>query len=338
MAQISDEVLIIAEAGVNHNGSVDKALELVDAASIAGADVVKFQTYKTENLVSDSAPKANYQLANTQSSESQFEMLRKLELSHEMYQIIIDRCQEKKIKFASTGFDEESVNLLIGLGVDFLKVPSGEITNFPLLKLIGSKGLPIFLSTGMSTMQEVKDALAILVSAGAKESAIVVLHCTTEYPTPMDNVNLRAMVSIAAQLGTKVGYSDHTLGIEVPIAAVAMGAKIIEKHFTMDRNMEGPDHAASLEPHELKQMVSSIRNIENALGEGQKRPTKSEKSNIDVIRKSIVAKTNIKAGEMFTENNLCVKRPGTGISPMRWDELVDSKAIKDFKAGKLISI
>ena len=332
------KTLVIAEAGVNHNGSLDLALELVDAASEAGADVVKFQTFKAENLVSESAPKANYQLAKTESSESQFEMLRRLELSHEMHQIIIDRCKEKKIRFASTGFDEESVNYLVGLGLNFLKIPSGEITNFPLLNLIGKKGLPTILSTGMSTMQEVKDALDVLINAGVQKSDIVVLQCTTEYPTPMEDVNLRAMLTMENELGVKVGYSDHTEGIEVSIAAVAIGATIIEKHFTLDRSMKGPDHAASLEPHELKQMIFSIRNIEKSLGDGEKKPSKSEELNIGVVRKSVIASKSIKAGENFTIDNLGVKRPGTGISPMQWDELLGLQASKDFKVDELISI
>ena len=335
---ISEPTLVIAEAGVNHSGSLELAFELIDAASEAGADVVKFQTFKAENLVTQSAAKADYQLGTTDVQETQFEMIKKLELSYEMHLKLISRCNEKGIGFSSTGFDSSSVDLLIELGVDFLKVPSGEITNLPYLRHLGSRGLPIILSTGMCNMQEVKDAVRILEQAGSKKSDITVLHCNTEYPTPMEDVNLRAMLSMENELGVKVGYSDHTLGIEVPIAAVVLGATVIEKHFTLDRTMEGPDHAASLEPDELKQMVASIRNIEEAMGDGLKMPSKSERDNIRVVRKSIVASRNILAGEKFTEENIAVKRPGTGISPFRWDELLGLEANKDFQADELISI
>jgi N,N'-diacetyllegionaminate synthase len=335
---ISKPTLIIAEAGVNHNGSIELAFELIDAARDAGADVVKFQTFKAENLVTRSAAKANYQLGTTDSKETQFEMIKKLELSDDIHLKLISRCKDKGIRFSSTGFDASSVNLLVELGVDFLKVPSGEITNLPYLRHVGSKGLPIILSTGMSTMQEVASALEILEKAGAGRSNVTVLHCNTQYPTPLEDVNLRAMLSMQKELRVKVGYSDHTLGIEVPIASVSMGATVIEKHFTLDRTMDGPDHAASLEPSELKQMVVSIRNIEKAMGDGQKKPTKSEQANMGVARKSIVASKNIKIGEQFTEENLAVKRPGTGISPLRWDELLGIKSNKDFQADELISI
>jgi N,N'-diacetyllegionaminate synthase len=332
------KTLIIAEAGVNHNGSLEMAFELIDAASDAGADVVKFQTFKAENLVTQSAAKADYQLGTTDVQETQFEMIKKLELSYDMHLKLISRCKEKGIRFSSTGFDTSSLDVLIELGVDFLKVPSGEITNLPYLRHVGTKGLPIILSTGMSTMQEVKDAVRILEQAGSKKSDITVLHCNTEYPTPMEDVNLRAILSMENELGVKVGYSDHTLGIEVPIAAVALGATVIEKHFTLNRTMEGPDHAASLEPDELKQMVYSIRNIEKAMGNGHKLPSNSEQKNISVARKSIVASRNILAGEKFTEENIAVKRPGTGLCPMRWDELLGLEANKDFQADDLISI
>ena len=330
--------LIIAEAGVNHNGSLELAYKLIDKASEAGADLVKFQTFKAEYLVTESASKANYQLGTTDSKETQFEMIKKLELNDEMHLKLISRCREKGIRFSSTGFDTSSVDFLIKLGVGFLKVPSGEITNLPYLRHVGSKGLPIILSTGMCTMQEVRNVVKILELAGSKKSDITVLHCNTEYPTPMEDVNLLAMLSIEKELGVKVGYSDHTLGIEVPVAAVAMGATIIEKHFTLDRGMDGPDHAASLEPNELKQMVDSIRNIEKAMGDGQKKPSKSEDANLGVARKSIVASKNIKAGEKFTEENIAVKRPGTGLCPMRWDELLGLEAKKDFQADELVSI
>ncbi len=332
------KTLIIAEAGVNHNGSLDLAYQHIDAACAAGADIVKFQTFKAENLVTKSASKAQYQLEKTDSGESHFEMIKRLELSEEMHLKIIDKCNDKGIRFASTGFDQDSVDLLAKLGVDFLKIPSGEITNLPYLRHIAPKGLPIILSTGMSTLQEVRDALNVLKKFGATMFNITVLHCNTEYPTPFEDVNLRAMISIKEALGVEVGYSDHTRGIEVPIAAVAMGATVIEKHFTLDRSMDGPDHAASLEPNELKQMVSAIRNIEKAIGDGIKKPSKSEAKNINVARRSIVASKNIKAGEKFTEDNLAVKRPGTGISPFQWDELLGLEAKKDFLSDDLISI
>jgi N,N'-diacetyllegionaminate synthase len=265
-------------------------------------------------------------------------MIKKLELSYDMHLKLISKCDEMGIGFSSTGFDSSSVDLLIELGVDFLKVPSGEITNLPYLRHVGSKGLPIILSTGMCTMQEVRNALEVLEEVGSRKSDITVLHCNTEYPTPMEDVNLLAMLSIEKELGVKVGYSDHTLGIEVPIAAAAMGATVIEKHFTLDRGMEGPDHAASLEPGELKKMVASIRNIEKAMGDGHKLPSNSEQKNISVARKSIVASQNILAGEKFTEENIAVKRPGTGLCPMRWDELLGLEAKKDFHADELVSI
>jgi N-acetylneuraminate synthase len=332
------KTLIIAEAGVNHNGSLEMAFELIDAASDAGADVVKFQTFKAENLVTKSAAKADYQLGTTDVQETQFEMIKKLELSYDMHHKLISKCKEKGIRFSSTGFDTSSVDILIELGVDFLKVPSGEITNLPYLRHVGTKGLPIILSTGMCTMEEVANALEILEKAGARKADVTVLHCNTEYPTPMEDVNLCAMLSMKKELGIKAGYSDHTLGVEIPIAAVAMGATVIEKHFTLDRTMEGPDHAASLEPNELKQMVLSIRKIEKALGDGLKKPSKSERDNIGIVRKSIVASKYIKVGEKFTEENLAVKRPGKGISPLKWDELLGLEANKDFQADELISI
>jgi len=327
---ISKPTIVIAEAGVNHNGSLELAFELIDAASEAGADVVKFQTFKAENLVTQSAAKADYQLETTDIQETQFEMIKKLELSYDMHLKLISRCKEKGIRFSSTGFDPLSVNLLIELGVDFLKIPSGEITNLPYLRHVGSKGLPTILSTGMSTMQEVKDAVRILEQARSNKSDITVLHCNTEYPTPMEDVNLRAMLSMEDEIGVKVGYSDHTLGVEVPIAAVAMGATVIEKHFTLDRRMKGPDHASSLEPIELKDMVKAIRNIEKALGGGIKKPSNSEQKNIQIARKSIVASRNIKEGEVFSLDNLTIKRPGTGISPMNWDEVINQKATKSY--------
>ena len=331
-------VLIIAEAGVNHNGELELAKKLIQEAANAGANVVKFQTFRADSLVTNTATKADYQLASTDPRESQQAMIRRLELSEGMHFEIIKECKRLNIIFASTGFDKASVDFLIKLGIDFLKIPSGEITNLPYLRHVGSRNMPVILSTGMATMEEVKEALKILTSYGLRKSEITVLHCNTEYPTPFEDVNLRAMISIKEALGVEVGYSDHTLGLEVPIAAVSMGATVIEKHFTMDRNMEGPDHAASLEPHELKEMISAIRNIEKAMGDGVKKPSKSEAKNINVARRSIVASKNIKAGEKFTEDNLAVKRPGTGISPLQWDELLGLKSNKDFNADELISI
>lgn len=332
----TNNTLIIAEAGVNHNGVIEVALDLVDAAFNAGANVVKFQTFNSNDLASHFAAKANYQQKNTGSNETQLEMLRKLELSHGMHLKIIDRCKEKGISFASTGFDQKSIDLLVELGVDFLKIPSGEITNLPYLRYIGSKNLPIILSTGMSTMQEVKDAMDILYSAGSLKSNITVLHCNTEYPSQMDDINLRAMLTMKNELGVKIGYSDHTLGIEVPIAAVAMGATVIEKHFTLDRNMSGPDHIASLEPHELEQMVTAIRNTEKAMGYPEKKPSPSEVKNIAIARRSIVAKKTIFKGQIFSELNLAVKRPGNGVSPMLWDRILGTQAKRDYKTDELI--
>ena len=312
------------------------AFELIDAASDAGADVVKFQTFKAEKLITQSAAKADYQLGTTDVQETQFEMIKKLELSYEMHQKLIAKCKEKGIRFSSTGFDLKSIDLLVDLGLDFLKIPSGEITNLPHLRHSASKKLPIILSTGMATLMEVEKALLILEDSGANKNQITVLHCNTEYPTPLEDVNLKAMCTIKEEFGVNVGYSDHTLGIEVAIAAVAMGATVIEKHFTLDREMEGPDHAASLEPNELKVMVTGIRNIEKALGDGIKKPSKSEEKNIPIARKSIVASKSIKEGEVFSEANLAVKRPGSGISPMRWDEIINQKAIKSYVVDQQI--
>jgi N,N'-diacetyllegionaminate synthase len=333
-----DSVLIIAEAGVNHNGCINNSIKLIKEAHIAGADYIKFQTFKTELGIAKHAQKANYQLASTKELESQFQMVKKLELTSSDHLEIINSCERMGINFSSTAFDIPSIDFLTETGVDFLKIPSGEITNLPYLRHTASKKLPIIISTGMATLSEVEKALQILEDSGANKNQITVLHCNTEYPTPMEDVNLRAMLTMKEEFGVKVGYSDHTLGIEVPIAAVALGATVIEKHFTLDRTMEGPDHAASLEPDELKQMVVSIRNIEKAMGDGLKKPSKSEQKNISIVRKSIVASKKIKAGEKFTEDNLSVKRPGTGISPLRWDELLGLEANKDFQADELISI
>jgi N,N'-diacetyllegionaminate synthase len=307
-------------------------------AAEVGADVVKFQTFKAEFLVTQSASKADYQLLSTESSESQFHMIKNLELTPHEHMLLKAECEAFKICFASTGFDEASVDFLVELGIDFLKIPSGEITNLPYLRHVGSRKMPVILSTGMATLDEVRQALDILTSSGLKKSKITVLHCNTEYPTPFEDVNLRAMISIKEALGVEVGYSDHTLGLEVPIAAVSMGATVIEKHFTLDRSMDGPDHAASLEPNELKEMVSAIRNIEKAMGDGVKKPSKSELKNLPVVRKSIVASMRIEAGEVFTEDNLTVKRPGSAISPMKWDELIGQKASRDYQPDDFISL
>ena len=329
-------VFIIAEAGVNHNGSIELAKKLIDVASNAGADAVKFQSFKADNLATKNAQKAIYQKKTTNLKESQFDMLKKLELSSEMHKELISYCSNKKIIFLSSPFDHESIELLDDLGLKTFKIPSGEITNLPYLRHIGKLDKKIILSTGMSNMDEVKNALNILVNSGTKKENITVLHANTEYPTPMEDVNLRAMVNIGKELDIKFGYSDHTLGIEVDIAAVAMGANCIEKHFTLDCNMEGPDHKASLEPNELKAMVAAIRNIELALGDGIKKPSRSELPNIQIVRKSIIAKTEIKKGDVLKEDDLAVKRPGGGISPMKWDDVVGTKATKDYKEDELI--
>ena len=330
------KVLIVAEAGVNHNGSLETAKQLVDAAVEAGADMVKFQTFSADQLVTTSAPKANYQNQATDSAETQHTMIHKLELSREMHEELIEYCQQQGIDFFSSGFDTQSIDLLVELGQVRFKIPSGEITNLPYLRYVGHYGKPVILSTGMANLGEIEAALEVLEISGTLRKQITVLHCNTEYPTSMVDVNLRAMLSIRNAFGVEVGYSDHTLGIEVPIAAVALGATVIEKHFTMDRSLPGPDHQASLEPDELKAMVHAIRNIEKALGDGIKRPSPSELKNKPIARKSLVAAIAIRAGECFTGTNLTVKRPGTGISPMRWDEIIGCSAKRDFEADELI--
>ena len=333
----TNKVFIIAEAGVNHNGSIDLAKKLIDVAVEAGANAVKFQTFKAKNLVSKDAQKAQYQKENMQDdSDSQYEMLKKLELDIDTHKELMAYCKEKNIMFLSTPFDSDSIKLLDELGLEIFKIPSGEITNLPYLQEIGALGKKVILSTGMADIGEIEDALDVLVQAGTKKEDITVLHANTMYPTPMEDVNLKAMVTIGKTFDVKYGYSDHTLGIEVPIAAVAMGASVIEKHFTLDKNMPGPDHKASLEPEELKAMVSAIRNIEVALGSSIKKPSKSELPNKEVARKSIVAKKDIKKGEKFTKENLTIKRPGNGISPMRWDELIGKVAQRDYKEDELI--
>ncbi len=335
---MTSRILIIAEAGVNHNGDLDLAKKLIDIASEAGADLVKFQTFNANRLVTSTAKKAAYQTQATDSRESQHEMLSRLELTPSMHMELIAHCAKRKIGFFSTAFDIESTDLLVSYGQEQFKIPSGEITNLPYLRHIGQLGRPVILSTGMATMEEIKSALQILENSGTPKNSITVLHCTSVYPTPMPEVNLKAMLEIRDNLGVKVGYSDHTLGIEVAIAAVAMGATVIEKHFTLDRNLPGPDHKASLEPSELKSMVNGIRNIEIALGDGTKRPTPSEAKNIPVVRKSIVASKPIQQGEVFAPENLTTKRPGIGISPMRWDEVLGKTAIRNFSADEAICI
>lgn len=329
-------VFIIAEAGVNHNGSIELAKKLIDVASDAGADAVKFQTFKADKLVSKDAQKANYQKETTDAQESQYEMIKKLELDMDTHKELIAYCKEKNIMFLSTPFDLDSIDLLNDLGLEIFKIPSGEITNLPYLRKIGSLQKNVILSTGMADIGEIEDALDVLVEAGTKKEDITILHANTMYPTPMEDVNLKAMVTIGQTFNVAFGYSDHTLGIEVDIAAVAMGASCIEKHFTLDKTMEGPDHKASLEPDELKAMVKAIRNIEVALGSSIKKPSPSEKPNIQVARKSIVASNPIKKGEILSEENLAIKRPGNGISPMRWDEIIGSIAQKDYDVDELI--
>lgn len=332
--------LIIAEAGVNHNGKIEIAKQLIEAAANAGADFVKFQTFKADSLVSKSAKKAEYQQKNiNDGDDSQYSMLKKLELNEAMHFELINHCKECGIKFLSTGFDNESIDFLDSLDIPFFKIPSGEITNKPYLKHIASKQKPIILSTGMATITEIKDAIAVLVGEGTSIDKLTVLHCNTEYPTPMEDVNLKAMLNIESELGVNIGYSDHTNGIEIPIAAVALGAKVIEKHFTLDRSLPGPDHKASLEPDELKAMVNAIRNVEIALsGSGIKEPSPSEIKNKDIARKSIVAGRKILAGELFSEENLSVKRPGNGISPMQWDYVIGQIAKQDFQEDELIEL
>lgn len=330
-------IFIIAEAGVNHNGSIEIAKKLIDAAVDAGVDAVKFQTFKTENLVSKNAQKADYQKKNTKKeNESQYEMLKKLELDVDTHNELISYCNAKNIMFLSTPFDLESIKLLNDLGINIFKIGSGEITNLPYLRAIGKLDKKVILSTGMADIGEIEDALDILIKAGTKKENITILHANTMYPTPMEDVNLKAMVTIGNTFDIDYGYSDHTLGIEVPIAAVAMGASCIEKHFTLDCTMEGPDHKASLEPDELKAMVQGIRNIELALGSGIKKPSKSEQPNIKIARKSIVANCDIKKGETFTSENITVKRPGDGISAMMWDEIIGKVSEKNYNKDELI--
>ena len=330
--------LIIAEAGVNHNGSLELARRLVDAAAAAGVDYVKFQTFRTENLVTKKAQQAEYQKKNTGNrEESQFEMLKRLELSPEAHKSLRAYCRKKGVGFFSTAFDFKSIEYLHSLGLGLWKIPSGEVTNYPFLKRIATFNEKTILSTGMCNMEDVRMAVGALYRNGLSKENLVLLHCNTEYPTPFADVNLKAMDALRREFGVEVGYSDHTKGIEVPIAAVALGATVIEKHFTLDRDMEGPDHKASLEPMELKAMVDAIRNVERAIsGDGTKHISESERKNITIARKSIVAARDIRKGEMLSAENLTVKRPGTGISPMRWEEVIGSIAGRDYAADELI--
>ncbi|MDE4542536.1 N-acetylneuraminate synthase [Thermoanaerobacterium sp. R66] len=329
-------VFIIAEAGVNHNGDIENAKKLIYVAKESGADAVKFQTFKAEKVISKFAQKAEYQKKTTGESDTQLDMVKKLELSYKDFKELKKYCDEVEINFMSTPFDLDSIEFLNELNIDVFKIPSGEITNLPYLIKIAQTNKPIIMSTGMSTLDEIEAAINILRQNGSGE--VTLLHCTTEYPAPYKDVNLRAMKTLRERFKVNVGYSDHTKGIEIPIAAVAMGATVIEKHFTLDRNMEGPDHKASLEPDELKAMVQAIRNVESALGDGIKRPTESEIKNIEIARKSIIAKRDIKKGEIFTEENITVKRPGNGISPMKWFEILGKTAVRDFKEDELIEL
>lgn len=334
-----DRVLIIAEAGVNHNGSLDIAKRLVDEASSAGVDIIKFQTFKAEKLVSKAAKQAEYQKKNIgKGEETQYAMLKNLELSNKQHEELMAYCNLKNIRFFSTAFDMDSIDYLHSLNLGLWKIPSGEITDYPYLKKVASYKEPVILSTGMCELIDIENAINVLVANGVSKDIITVLHCNTEYPTPMKDVNLKAMLEIKEKFGVKVGYSDHTEGIEVPIAAVALGATVIEKHFTLDKNMEGPDHKASLEPSELKVMVKSIRNIEQALGTGHKTISESERKNIEIARKSIVAAKYIKKGEIFTEENITVKRPGNGISPMEWENVIGKVAGRNFQEEELIEL
>ena len=332
--------IIIAEAGVNHNGSLDIAKQLVDKAFEAGVDYIKFQTFKASKLVTKAARQAEYQQKNIgKEGDSQYHMLKKLELSEQDHQDLMSYCKERGVKFFSTAFDMESIDYLHSLKLGLWKIPSGEITNYPYVKKIAQYHEPVILSTGMCEINDISAAMNVLLNNGIQRDQITILHCNTEYPTPFEDVNLLAMQQIKENFQVEVGYSDHTKGIEVPIAAVALGATVIEKHFTLDRNMEGPDHKASLEPDELKAMVSAIRNIEKAVGgDGSKHISESERKNIAIARKSIVAACDIKKGDLLTEENLTVKRPGTGISPMRWEEVIGTKAIRDFNEEELIEL
>jgi len=332
------KTLVIAEVGVNHNGDLELAKSLVASAKFAGADVVKFQSFKASQLVTASAQTASYQKRSVGEGETQLAMLRKLELTREEHKVLAIECEKQGIEFCSTAFDADSFDMLIDLGLKRVKIPSGEINNLPLLRYMTRLGLPVILSTGMATLGEIETALDVIECSGTARELVTVLQCTTEYPAPMNEVNLRAMVSMGLGLGVAVGYSDHTLGIEIPIAAVALGASVVEKHLTLDKTLLGPDHLASLEPNEFKAMVRAVRNLEMALGDGVKRPSASELNNKPIARKSVVAIREIRAGELFSVDNIGTKRPGNGISPMRWDELIGRPAVRDFAIDEQIEI
>lgn len=332
------KVFIIAEAGVNHNGDMDLARGMIDEAAKAGADAVKFQSFKTEKLVCQGAPKAEYQKQNTGQEGSQFDMLKKLELDVAAHKELQAHCHERNVEFISSPFDLDSVDLLGRMKLDIIKIPSGEITNLPYLRKVGALKRRVILSTGMAELAEIKSAIDVLMKAGTPKSAIIILQCHTDYPTSYEHVHLKAMQAMKDAFGVHVGLSDHTLGIEVPIAAVALGAQVIEKHFTLDKNMQGPDHQASLEPREFRQMVDAIRNVEKALGEREKKPTVNELKNRAIVRKSIVAAQNIKKGETFSESNIAAKRPATGLSPMQWDNVLGQKAKRDFTENEVIEL
>jgi N,N'-diacetyllegionaminate synthase len=330
------KVFIIAEAGVNHNGSINTAKKMIDEATNFGADAIKFQSFKADRLVSKNAKKAEYQLETTDKIETQYEMIKKLELDFNAHVELFDYCNNKRIKFLSSPFDLESIDLLVELGLKIFKIPSGEIINLPYLEKIGKLNNNVILSTGMSNLGEIENALNILISNGTKKENITVLQCNTEYPTPYGDVNLLGMITIKNAFNVKIGFSDHTQGIEIPIAAIALGAEIIEKHFTLDKNMVGPDHKASLEPADFGNMINAIRNVESALGSGVKRPSHSETKNISIARKSIVAIKPILKGELFTIKNIGIKRPGDGISPMMWYEILGKRSQDDFQPDELI--
>ena len=335
---IDKKVFIIAEAGVNHNGKIENAIEMISVAKESGADAIKFQTAVPELVMTVNAEKADYQIDLTEKTESQLEMVKKIHLPLKDYKILKEECELANIEFMSTPFDHESIKLLADLGLERFKIPSGEITNLPYLRHVGRLGKSVIMSSGMSDLKEIETALGVLEKAGTLRRQITVLHCNTEYPPPMEDVNLNAMLTMRDGLGVQVGYSDHTLGIEISIAAVALGATVIEKHFTLDRTLTGPDHRASLEPYELKAMIQAIRNIEKSLGDGIKQPSLSEQKNIPIVRRSIVAARDIQKEEVFTEENLAVKRPGTGISPMLWDEVIGKVANRRFESDELIDI
>ncbi len=333
---MSGKIYIIAEAGVNHNGSLETALEMVNVAVECGADAVKFQSFCAAKLVTWNTPKAGYQYRNTGSDESQRTMLEGLELSRDVYSVLFEECQKKQIEFLSTAFDADSLDFLVDLGMEKIKVPSGEITNLPYLRYVAKKTLPIILSTGMSNLSETRDAINVFIQNGVSKDKITILHCTTAYPTPYSDVNLRCLETLRSEFGMKIGYSDHTIGDTIAVAAVAQGATVLEKHYTLDKTLPGPDHQASLEPHQLARMIRKIRNVELAQGTGVKTPASSERENIQVARRSIVAKRNILQGEMFSDENLTSKRPAIGISPMHWDEVIGQAATQNFNKDDLI--